>query len=184
MLPALCLYNLDARIDQGSKLMSRWRPQTEKAKPYITAEGYRRLEAEYKELWDRRDVVVSHLAAAAAEGDRSENAEYQYRKKELREIDRRVRYLKKRTVELKIVDSVPHDSSKVFFGARVTLAIPSSPDSTYRIVGSDEADPARGDISVDSPMAKSLLGGSLGAVVDLPGVRANSQAEIVAIDYE
>ena len=75
-------------------------------------------------------------------------------------------------------------SSKVFFGARVTLAIPSSRDSTYRIVGSDEADPARGDISVDSPMAQSLLGGSLGAVVDLPGVRANSQAQIVAIDYE
>ena len=164
--------------------MSRWRPRLQKAKPYITAEGYRRLEAEYRELWRRRDVVVHHLAAAAAEGDRSENAEYQYRKKELREIDRRVRYLKQRTGELKIINSTPSDHSKVFFGARVTLVISVDSESTYRIVGSDEANPTRGDISLDSPMAQLLLGCSLGDVVELPGETKNGQAEIASIEYE
>ena len=164
--------------------MSRWRPRLQKAKPYITAEGYRRLEAEYRELWRRRDIVVRHLAAAAAEGDRSENAEYQYRKKELREIDRRVRYLKQRTVELKIINSTPSDHSKVFFGARVTLVISAGLESTYRIVGSDEANPNRGDISLDSPMAQSLLGCSLGDAVELPGETETGQAEIVSIEYE
>jgi transcription elongation factor GreB len=100
---------------------------------------------------------VRALAAAAAEGDRSENAEYIYRKKELREIDRRVRYLQKRLPELKVVDQLPADRSKVFFGARVEIEDADGGRKTYRIVGPDEANAAAGDISIDSPLARALL---------------------------
>jgi transcription elongation factor GreB len=137
--------------------MSRWRPPSPKSSPYITADGARRLEAELKALWERRADVTRHLAAAAAEGDRSENAEYIYRKKELREIDRRIRYLQKRLPQLKIVGQLPSDRERVFFGAWVTLESGNGEESTYRIVGADEFDPQRGWISVDSPLARALL---------------------------
>lgn len=125
--------------------------------PYITAAGYRALDAEAQALWRRRGEVTAALAAAAAEGDRSENAEYIYRKKELREIDRRIRYLQKRLPELKVVNALPADAQRVFFGAWVTLEDASGAEVTYRIVGVDELDPARNWISVDSPVARALL---------------------------
>lgn len=125
---------------------------------YITALGYRRLQDESRELWQRRQVVTQALAAAAAEGDRSENAEYIYRKKELRELDRRIRYLQKRLPQLKPVDSLPGDQEKVFFGAWVTLENEDGQEVRHRIVGSDEFDPGRGWISLDSPLARALLG--------------------------
>ena len=125
--------------------------------PYITAAGYRRLDAEAQALWRRRGEVTRALAAAAAEGDRSENAEYIYRKKELREIDRRIRYLQKRLPELKVVNALPADGQRVFFGAWVTLEDAAGTEVTFRIVGVDELDPAKNWISIESPVARALL---------------------------
>jgi transcription elongation factor GreB len=115
------------------------------------------MQAEDKALWLRRRDVTKALAAAAAEGDRSENAEYIYRKKELREIDRRIRYLQKRMPDLKIVDTVPPNEEQVFFGAWVILEDESGNRQDYRIVGADELNPEKGWISVDAPLAKALL---------------------------
>ena len=137
--------------------MGRYRPPAEKKSPYITAQGYKNLQSELQQLWVRRKDVTLHLSAAAAEGDRSENAEYIYRKKELREIDYRIRYLQKRMPQLTVVDKTPPNSEQVFFGAWVVLEDDSGNEITYRIVGPDELDPPQGYISVDSPMAKALL---------------------------
>lgn len=139
--------------------MSRWRPPAEKSTALITPQGHARLKAELDELWrQRRPEVVKALAAAAAEGDRSENAEYTYRKKQLGEIDRRVRYLSKRLEALRVVDTRPSDPEAVFFGATVELENIDSGDShVYRIVGPDETDAATGWISIDSPLARALL---------------------------
>ncbi|MGR9099472.1 MAG: transcription elongation factor GreB [Gammaproteobacteria bacterium] len=136
--------------------MGRWRPPPPKSSPYITAEGFAALQKELTSLWDRRSGVTRALAAAAAEGDRSENAEYIYRKKELREIDRRIRYLQKRLPSLKVVSEAPADLDRIFFGAVVTLENESGEEVTYRIVGPDEISGA-GRISVDSPLARALL---------------------------
>ncbi len=137
--------------------MGRWRPPQPKSSPYITAEGFRALEEELKAIWVRRREVTKALAAAAAEGDRSENAEYIYRKKELREIDRRVRYLQKRLPDLRIVPQRTEEDERIFFGAWVTLETEKGDEVTYRIVGPDEFDPARSSISIDSPLARGLL---------------------------
>jgi transcription elongation factor GreB len=137
--------------------MSRQSPPPPSRSPYITAAGYVALQQETHSLWARRREVTRALAAAAAEGDRSENAEYIYRKKELREIDRRIRYLQKRLPALRIVAAAPSERDRVFFGARVTLEDASGSEVTYRIVGADEFDPAKNWISVDSPMARALL---------------------------
>ncbi len=159
-------------------------PRITKSSPYITPEGYATLKSEYDQLWNvRRPEVVRALAAAAAEGDRSENAEYIYRKKELREIDRRVRYLQKRLPELKVVASKPADASRVFFGATVTVSDDGGVEKTYRIVGADETDAAHGMISVDSPLARALLKKSEGESVlaSLPG--GEREFEILRIRY-
>lgn len=125
--------------------------------PYITLQGYRNLEAELKALWQKRADVTAALAAAAAEGDRSENAEYIYRKKELRGLDRRIRYLQKRMPGLKIVAEPPLDRSRIFFGAQVTLEDEAGNELSFRLVGPDEIDPKTSRISIDSPMARALL---------------------------
>jgi transcription elongation factor GreB len=137
--------------------MSRYRSPAPAKSPYITAQGYRHLQDESKKLWQRRKQVTLALAAAAAEGDRSENAEYIYRKKELRAIDQRIRYLQKRLPNLRIIDSAPSDQERIFFGAWVTLETDDGTERSYRIVGADEADPKHGLISIDSPLAKALL---------------------------
>lgn len=163
--------------------MSRYRPPQAKSSPYITAEGYACLRDEYDRLWrERRPEVVKALAAAAAEGDRSENAEYIYRKKELREIDRRVRYLQLRLPVLKVVEHPPADPARVFFGARVELD-DGTDTKTYRIVGADELDPARGHISVDSPLARALLKHAQGQVVQVQLPAGHAELEIVAVRY-
>ncbi|WP_206859301.1 transcription elongation factor GreB [Lysobacter changpingensis] len=139
--------------------MGRWRPPPEKSTALITREGHDRLKAELDELWRvKRPEVVKALAAAAAEGDRSENAEYTYRKKQLAEIDRRVRYLSKRVPALRVVDTVPSDPDAVFFGARVEIEnVASGETQRYRIVGPDETDAKAGWISIDSPLARAML---------------------------
>ncbi len=136
--------------------MGRWRPPLPAASPYITAEGFAALEAESKSLWQKRAVVVRALAAAAAEGDRSENAEYIYRKKELAGIDRRIRYLQKRLPKLKVVREFAQ-RDRVFFGAWVTLEPDQGDAVEYRIVGPDETASSPEYISMDSPLAKALL---------------------------
>ena len=139
--------------------MGRWRPPPEKSTALITREGHDRLKAELDELWRvKRPEVVRALAAAAAEGDRSENAEYTYRKKQLAEIDRRVRYLSKRVPALRVVDSAPSDPEAVFFGARVEVEnLATGESQRYRIVGPDETDARSGWISIDSPLARAML---------------------------
>ena len=139
--------------------MGRWRPPAAGSTALITRGGHDRLKAELDELWRvKRPDVVKALAAAAAEGDRSENAEYTYRKKQLGEIDRRVRYLSKRLQALRVVDAAPADRDAVFFGAEVEVENVDSGDiATYRIVGPDETDARRGWISIDAPLARAML---------------------------
>ena len=151
--------------------MSRYRPPQPKASPYISREGYEALQQEEKSLWQRRKNVTRAVTAAAAEGDRSENAEYIYRKKELREIDRRIRYLQKRLPELKIVDTVPDNPRQIFFGAWVTLQDKQDEEHVYRIVGFDEFDSRTEYISMDSPLARALIKKQIDdeVVVQTPG---------------
>ena len=139
--------------------MSRWRPPAPGSTAIITRAGFEKLKAELDHLWHTlRPEVVKALAAAAAEGDRSENAEYTYRKKQLGEIDRRVRYLSKRIPSLKVAEGVPADREAVFFGATIVLEnLASGDEVNYRIVGPDETDARLGWISIDSPMARAAL---------------------------
>ncbi|MEW9570671.1 transcription elongation factor GreB [Rhodanobacter sp. Si-c] len=139
--------------------MSRWRPPAPGSTAIITRAGFEKLKAELDHLWHTlRPEVVKALAAAAAEGDRSENAEYTYRKKQLGEIDRRVRYLSKRIPSLKVAEGLPADREAVFFGAAITLEnLASGEEVSYRIVGPDETDAKLGWISIDSPMARAVL---------------------------
>jgi transcription elongation factor GreB len=139
--------------------VSRWRPPPERSTAIITRAGYERLREEFNELWKvRRPEVVKALSEAAAEGDRSENAEYIYRKKQLGEIDRRVRYLGKRLESLKVAEEKPSDPSAIYFGALFELEKAESGELVrYRIVGPDEIDASQGWISVDSPLARAVM---------------------------
>jgi len=142
--------------------MGRYRPPQPVGSKYITAEGHKRLTEEHDYLWKKkRPEVTRILSAAAAEGDRSENAEYIYRKKELREIDSRVRFLRKRLDDMVVVDRIPNDQDKVYFGAWVSIENEAGEEVTYRVVGPDEFDPKLSYISMDSPMGKALLGKAL-----------------------
>ncbi|WP_323844560.1 transcription elongation factor GreB [Microbulbifer magnicolonia] len=148
--------------------MGRWRPPRPRGSRYITPEGARRMRAEVKQLWEvERPRVTQAVSDAAKLGDRSENADYIYGKKRLREIDSRVRFLTKRLEEITVVDRIPDDREKVFFGAWVTLEDDDGNTLTYRIVGPDEFDVKAGLISMDSPVARALLGRRLDDEVDL-----------------
>ncbi len=165
--------------------MGRWRPPQPKSSPYITQAGYDQLNEELKYLWKvKRPEVTQAVKEAAAQGDRSENAEYIYGKKQLREIDRRVRYLAKRLEHIKVVDRAPDDTSRVFFGAWVTLADEEDNERRYRIVGADEIDPSRGYISIDAPLSRQLLKKQVGDEVSMPrGDEEELWLEIIAIEY-
>jgi transcription elongation factor GreB len=163
--------------------MSRWRPPQPKKSPYITGDGYDALQAELNGLWQRRKEVTRALSAAAAEGDRSENAEYIYRKKELAGIDRRIRYLQKRLPELTVVRTAPPDPEQVFFGAWVTLEDDDGKEFTHRIVGPDEFDPARSWISMDSPMARAMLKKRLDDEIEVETPNGRMAYFITAIRY-
>jgi len=138
----------------------------------ITEEGATRLRNELADLWkNKRPEVTRAITAAAAEGDRSENAEYIYRKKQLREMDRRIRYLQKRTAEMQVVEHLPSDQSRVFFGAWVELEDDQGEVQVHRLVGSDEFDFKPEYISIDSPLARACLKKQVGDQVEigLPG---------------
>lgn len=163
--------------------MGRWRPPAPRSSPYITERGFKALEDEQKALWLRRRDVVKALAAAAAEGDRSENAEYIYRKKELGGIDRRIRYLQKRLPDLKVVREFANNDA-VFFGATVTLSDDAEATSRYRIVGPDEANAKEGSISMDSPIARALLSRRVGDEVVIQIAGNSRRLLIESVHYE
>lgn len=161
--------------------MSRYRPPQPKSSPYITRLGYERLKGEEKALWGRRKVVTAALHEAAAEGDRSENAEYIYRKKELREIDRRIRYLQKRIPEVTVIDRRA-DGDSIFFGALVELESDADIMIVW-IVGSDEIDPARKHISIDSPLARALLKKQVDDEVTIQVEGVSRSYSVLAVSY-
>ena len=139
--------------------MARWRPPREKGSPYITPEGAETLQKELVHLWkEERPKVADAVHEAAKNGDRSENGDYIYGKKRLREIDSRVRFLSKRLDDLTIVDRKPDNTGKIFFGAWVTLEQENGDIIEYRIVGPDEFNIREKKISMDSPLGKLLLG--------------------------
>lgn len=164
--------------------MSRYRPPSAAASQFITPIGHARLRAELEELWRvERPRVTQAVSEAAAQGDRSENADYTYGKRRLREIDRRVRFLRKRLEGMVVVDATPGDTGRVFFGAWVTLDYDDGEQACYRIVGPDEFDMERDYISMDAPLARALMRRALDDEVDvlLPG--GKRRCAIVAVSY-
>jgi transcription elongation factor GreB len=151
---------------------------------YITAEGAAKLKAEHDELWlVERPRVTQAVSDAAALGDRSENADYIYGKRRLREIDRRLRFLTKRLETVRVVTEIPDDPKRVFFAAWVTLEDEDGEQKTWRIVGADESDMTRGFISMDSPVARALLGKREGDEITIRVPRGDVEYTIVRVKY-
>ena len=165
--------------------MTRYRTPQAPGSRYSTPEGERRLRAELDELWRvQRPQVTRAVQEAAAQGDRSENAEYTYGKRQLREIDRRVRFLRKRLEGMVVVSRPPDDRGRIFFGAWVTVEDDHGEQQTFRIVGPDELDPARRYVSMDAPLSRALLGRRVDdeVTIEVPGGR--KAYVVVEIRYE
>lgn len=163
---------------------TRTRPDESGRPSYITKEGYRRLEEEAHRLWTvERPKVSKAVAEAAAEGDRSENAEYIYGKRKLFEIDRRLKFLGKRLEVLKIVDGKPEADGRVYFGAWVTLETEEGEHIVHRIVGPDETDLGGVTVSCESPLGKALLGRELGEEVSVPRPKGTVTFVIHAVAF-
>jgi transcription elongation factor GreB len=151
---------------------------------YITRAGFERMQNELSQLWHgERPRVTREVQEAAAQGDRSENAEYIYGKKRLREIDRRIRFLSKRLDALTVVEPSSEQHGRVYFGAVVTVEDEDGRRSTYRIVGPDEWDLTRGEISIDSPVAKALLGKKVDDVVTVVRPKGQVEVTLTAVTY-
>jgi transcription elongation factor GreB len=164
--------------------MTRYRPPQPKGSKFITKSGWQRLKDELDYLWKvKRPQVTQAVSEAAAQGDRSENAEYIYGKKQLREIDSRVRFLRQRLDGMVIVSQVPSDLSRVFFGAWVTLEDEAGVELEYRIVGPDEFDATQKLISMDSPLAKALFKKTLDDEISIEVPGGKKSYVIVAISY-
>ncbi len=163
--------------------MGRWRPPTPSSSPYITPAGYDMLKKELDDIWLRRRDVVKALSAAAAEGDRSENAEYIYRKKELGGLDYRIRYLQKRLPTLNVVRDLPAGDA-IYFGATVKVCDEAGDANTYRIVGPDETDAKTSAISMDSPLAKALLKKQVDDEIQVTIAEKTVALTILSIHYE
>ena len=164
--------------------MGRYRPPQATGSKYITPEGARRLREELETLWRvERPRVTQAVAEAAAQGDRSENAEYTYGKRRLREIDRRVRFLRKRLEGMVVVEQAPSDPRRVFFGAWVSVETEEGAESRYRIVGPDEFDMAPGYISMDSPLGRALLGKRIDDEITAELPDGPRTFVIVAVEY-
>jgi len=160
----------------------RTRPDESDNPGYITPEGYRRFEEEADRLWNvERPKMAKAVQVAAAEGDRSENAEYQYSKQRLAAIDRRLRFLGRRLKALTIVDETPPDDGRVYFGSWVTIEDEVGNTNTYRIVGPDEIDAERRWISMEAPMGKSLMSREVGDEVVVRRPRGEVVCEIVEV---
>jgi transcription elongation factor GreB len=165
--------------------MGRFRAREPAGSKYITRRGEQRLRAELQQLWrEERPRLTQAVAAAAAQGDRSENAEYIYGKRRLREIDRRVRFLRKRLEGMVVVEQPPTDPRRVFFGAWVRLEAADGRQERYRIVGPDEFDLQPGYISMDSPLGRALLTRRLDDEVTLEAPGGSRLLVIVGIEYE
>jgi transcription elongation factor GreB len=164
--------------------MGRYRPPQPQGSKYILPEGERRLRAELDALWRvERPQVTASVSAAAAQGDRSENAEYTYGKKRLREIDSRVRFLRKRLDGMVVVARPPANPARVHFGARVTVVGNDGLERRYHIVGPDELDLGPERVSMDAPLARALLGKSLDVEVSLELPGGTEQVTLVLIEY-
>lgn len=165
--------------------MGRWRPPQPKGSAYITAAGAKRLTQELRYLWkEERPKVTQTVHEAAKNGDRSENGDYIYGKKRLREIDSRVRFLTKRLESLTVVDRLPTDQSRVLFGAWVTLEDDDGSVNCYQIVGPDEFDLTQNKISMDSPLAQLLLKKSVEDEITLKKEDGDQVFYIVNIEYK
>ncbi|CAA0108974.1 Transcription elongation factor GreB [Halioglobus japonicus] len=165
--------------------MGRYRPPRQRGSKYITLEGEQALRDELHQLWKvERPTVADAVHEAAKNGDRSENGDYIYGKKRLREIDSRVRFLNKRLDEVEVVERAPADTGKVFFGAWVTLENEAGEESRWRIVGPDEFDLAKGKLSMDSPMARALLGKRLDDEVQVNSPSGAQLYYITDISYQ
>ena len=164
--------------------MGRYRPPRPPASKYITPEGKQKLLDELGYLWRvKRPQVTQAVSEAAALGDRSENAEYIYGKKLLREIDSRIRFLQKRMDDLVVVDHVPDDTTRIFFGAWIRLEHEDGREAEYRIVGPDEIDTAKGWISVDSPLARALLKKQEGDDVEVELPKGRETVYVIKVQY-
>ena len=165
--------------------MGRWRPPVKKGSKYITPEGVKKLTEELQYLWQvERPEVTQRVAKAAAQGDRSENAEYIYGKKRLYQIDGRIRFLTKRLDGITVVDQIPEDQDMVYFGAFVTLEDEEGDEVEYRIVGPDEFDLADGKLSMDSPLGKALLGKRVDDEVRITTPKGEKTFIILKIRYD
>ena len=154
-------------------------------KIYITPQGARNLREELDTLWRKtRREVTKQVSDAAALGDRSENADYIYGKKRLREIDKRIRYLTKRLDQISIVEALPNDLGKVYFGAWVTIERNNGKTETVRIVGPDEIEPKSHWISINSPMAKALIGKKKGDGCEVMTPEGKSEIVIRDVEYK
>jgi transcription elongation factor GreB len=152
---------------------------------YITPDGFRRLSEEHWDIWTvQRPKIVSEVEAAAALGDRSENAEYLYGKRKLRELDRRLRFLSERMDSLSVVEPKPDRAGRAYFGAWVTVEQEDGETRTYRLVGADEFDVAQGLLSVDSPMGRALLGKRTGEVATVQRPAGAAEVTIVEVSWE
>ena len=151
---------------------------------YITPEGFHRLAVEHQEIWTvLRPRIVAEVEAAAALGDRSENAEYIYGKRKLRELDRRLRFLSERMDALTVVRPEPHPSGRAYFGAWVTVETEAGEAQTWRLVGADEFDVAAGLLSVDSPLGRALIGKGPGEVAPFQRPSGPVEATVLAVAW-
>jgi len=164
--------------------MGRYRPPQRRGSLYITPEGMAALRAELHQLWKiERPQVTAVVHEAAKNGDRSENGDYIYGKRRLREIDSRVRFLTKRIDDLEVVEELPNDREKIFFGAWVTVEDEDGKTQTYRIVGPDEFDLTAGKLSMDSPLARALLGKRLDDDIVFQSPAGERELYIAAVSY-
>ncbi|MFT4826056.1 MAG: transcription elongation factor GreB [Halioglobus sp.] len=164
--------------------MGRYRPPRVRGSNYITPEGEKALRDEHHQLWKvERPVVTNAVHEAAKNGDRSENGDYIYGKKRLREIDSRVRFLNKRLDELQIVERAPDNQDKIFFGGTVTLEDEEGMEYKWRVVGPDEFDLAEGKLSMDSPLAKAMLGKGLDDEISVQSPSGKKTYYVIAVSY-
>jgi len=165
--------------------MSRYRPPRPPSSPHMTQQGFDTLQAELKYLWkEKRPEVTAKVSEAAAQGDRSENAEYIYGKKQLREIDGRIRYLSKRLDNAEVITRLPGERDRVFFGAWVAVLSDNDETLNLRLVGADEAGTQPGYISIDSPMARALLGKRCDDELEVTGPEGTLLYSIESISYQ